>query len=209
VRWRPPSPTWRRPQAAGSAPRARLPAIRSPASCPPQRTVRWATPSRRAQALDRARLTGGCAPQAVVDRDRDELRPALERAAPSRHQHQQRGRIGPPETAKTRAQNARERSKQPLRLGAEDRRRLVSSGHAFVLARHPCFTAADARGNLRRTSPSDAQAASFSPSAASDCPRRRSASGALAVDSYLVETLRKASAASRKRWRWNMLSPSQ
>src|SRR5262249_28072629 len=73
----------------------------------------------------------------------------------------------------------------------------------------PCFTAADARGNLRRTSPSDAQAASFSPSAASDCPRRRSAGGALAVDSYLVETLRKASAASRKRWRWNMLSPSQ
>src|SRR5262249_22786384 len=73
----------------------------------------------------------------------------------------------------------------------------------------PCFTPADARGNLRRTSPSDAQAASFSPSAARDCPSRSSASGALALDSYLVETLRKASAASRKRCRWNMLSPSQ
>ena len=36
-------------------------------------------------------------------------------------------------------------------------------------------------GNLRVTSPSDAQAASFSPSAASDWPRRSSASGASRV----------------------------
>src|SRR5581483_3579752 len=71
------------------------------------------------------------------------------------------------------------------------------------------FRFADARGNLRVTSPSDAQAASFSPSAASDWPSRNSESGALAEVSYLVETLRKASAASRNFLRWNRLSPSQ
>src|SRR5262249_51359005 len=61
----------------------------------------------------------------------------------------------------------------------------------------PCFTESEARGYLRLTSPSEAQAASFSPSAASDSLAGRSASGAFAVVSYLVETLRNDSAASR------------
>src|SRR5262249_55203933 len=61
----------------------------------------------------------------------------------------------------------------------------------------PCFTLTDARGYLRPTSASDAHAASLSPSAASDCPSRKSESGALAAVSNLVETLRKSSAASR------------
>src|SRR5215510_16264806 len=72
-----------------------------------------------------------------------------------------------------------------------------------------CFTLGEARGYLRPTSTKVAQAASFSLSAASDCPRRTSASGALLDFSNLVETVRKDSAASRKRWRWNRLSPTQ
>ncbi len=86
---------------------------------------------------------------------------------------------GPPETARTRAEGIGERIKQRLRLGGGDRRRIVSSGHASVLARHPASRRPMHGETLRRTSPSDAQAASFSPSAASDCPSRRSASGAL------------------------------
>ena len=46
-------------------------------------------------------------------------------------------------------------------------------------------------------SPKAAQAASFSFSAARDCPSRSKASGALALVSYRVDTLRKFSAASR------------
>src|SRR5215468_6967522 len=87
--------------------------------------------------LDRARLAGGGRPQAVVDRDRDELWPALERAAPARHQHQQRRRVGTAGDGEDESANAGERSKQRLRLGGGDRRRIVSSGHASVLARPP------------------------------------------------------------------------
>src|SRR5258705_4175394 len=60
-----------------------------------------------------------------------------------------------------------------------------------------CFTPTEARGYFRVTSPSAAQAASFSFSAASDWPRRSSASGAFADVSNLVVTPRKDSAASR------------
>src|SRR5262249_60179690 len=92
------------------------------------------------QLLDRARLGGGCAPQAVVDRDRDELWPALERAAPARHQRQQRRRIGTTGDGEDEGGNAGEGSKQRLRLGGGDRRRIVTSGHASVLARPPAYT---------------------------------------------------------------------
>src|SRR5262245_39238395 len=89
------------------------------------------------QLFDQARLAGGCGPQAMVDRDRDELWPALERAAPARHQHQQRRRIGAAGDGEDEGGNAGERSKQRLGLGGGDRRRIVSSGHASVLARPP------------------------------------------------------------------------
>ncbi len=72
----------------------------------------------------------------------------------------------------------------------------------LLLAVDGLFDAAEARGYFRNTSPSAAQAASFSFSAASDCPSRRSASGAFADLSNLVVTPRKASAASRYFWRW-------
>src|SRR5262249_31429215 len=72
-----------------------------------------------------------------------------------------------------------------------------------------CFTLSGARGYFRSTSPSEAQAASFSPNAASDWPSRNNASGACAVFSYLVETVRNDSAASRYCLSWNRLSPSQ
>jgi hypothetical protein len=65
------------------------------------------------------------------------------------------------------------------------------------------LTPDEARGYFRVTSPKAAQAASFSFSAASDCPSRSSASGALPDLSYLLVTLRKISAASRYCWRWN------
>src|SRR6266403_1469228 len=71
------------------------------------------------------------------------------------------------------------------------------------------FTPAEARGYFRVTSPSAAQAASFSFNAASDWPSRSRESGALADLSNLVVTPRKASAASRYCWRWKKLSPSQ
>ena len=72
-----------------------------------------------------------------------------------------------------------------------------------------CFTLDVARGYLRSTSPSEAQAASFSPNAASDWPSRNNASGARPVASYFVETARNDSAASRYCCCWKRLSPSQ
>src|SRR5262249_8319211 len=53
----------------------------------------------------------------------------------------------------------------------------------------PCLTPAEARGYLRPISTKVAHAASFSLSAASDCPSRSRASGALPDFSYLVETV--------------------
>src|SRR5207249_3924262 len=94
-----------------------------------------------------------------------------------------------------REQNEDRRTAPPLR-----RPRLASRPQQrtrFCSRSTPCFTLTDARGYLRPTSASDAHAASRSPRAASDCPNRNSESGALAAVSYLVETLRKISAASR------------
>src|SRR5882672_11477448 len=71
------------------------------------------------------------------------------------------------------------------------------------------LTPLEARGYFRVTSPSAAQAASFSFRAASDCPSRSKASGALPDLSNLVVTARNDSAASRYIWRWKKLSPSQ
>src|SRR5688572_16276936 len=59
------------------------------------------------------------------------------------------------------------------------------------------LTPPEARGYFRVTSPSAAQAASFSFRAASDWPSRSRASGALPDLSNLVVTARKDSAASR------------
>src|SRR5262249_57802600 len=66
-----------------------------------------------------------------------EMWSALERAAPARHEHEQGGRIGTAGDGEDEGGNAGERSKQRLRLGGGDRRRIVSSGHASVLARPP------------------------------------------------------------------------
>src|ERR1700754_5189524 len=71
------------------------------------------------------------------------------------------------------------------------------------------LTPPEARGYFRITSPSAAQAASFSFSAASDWPSRIRASVAFAEEPNLVVTPRKDSAASRYFWRWKKLSPSQ
>ena len=69
---------------------------------------------------------------------------------------------------------------QRLGLSRRDRRRRVSSGHAFVPARRSASSSPKRVETCGLTSPSDAHAASFSPSAASDWPSRNSASGALA-----------------------------
>ena len=60
-----------------------------------QRSVRCGTPSERASRFDRERFAPRFRAQAMIDGDGDELRPALERLAPARGKHQERGRIGP------------------------------------------------------------------------------------------------------------------
>jgi hypothetical protein len=85
----------------------------------------------------RARFAGGFAPKAVVDGDGEQPRAGFARLTPARRQQQQRGGIGTAGDGEDKSGSACERIKQRLRLGGGDRRRIVSSGHASVLARHP------------------------------------------------------------------------
>ncbi len=48
---------------------------------------------RTREPLYRKRLAPRLRPQSVIDRDRDELRPAPQRLAPARCEHQERGRV--------------------------------------------------------------------------------------------------------------------
>src|SRR5262249_34862906 len=113
--------------------RALLQACPRLAAAPAQGAVGDAERAR--QPPDRARFGGGGRTQAVIDGDGDELRPALQAAAPARRQQQQRGRVGTAGDCENESGGASERTEQRLRLGGGDRS--VSSGHAFVLARPP------------------------------------------------------------------------
>ena len=161
-------------------------------AAPMQRAMRDAQAAR--EALDRSRLGGGRCAQSVIDGDGEKFWRAVAPFRPARHEQQKRRRIRT-------AGNGKDESTQIFKTGEQRVRFVVadgslSSGHASDPGQRSCFTLIDACGYLRKTSPSEAQAASFSPKAASDSPSRISASGARALVSYLVETARNASAAS-------------
>ena len=158
-----------------------------------------------ARAPDRARLARrgfGRKPWSTVTasrlwRDASAQRASAPRAAAARWN---RARRKPPERGGGECAGAKQTVPSPRRR--RDGSPQPQQRTRFCSRSTPCFTPAEARGNLRKTSPSDAQAASFSPA------RRATGRGAEAHPapwrcSYLVETLRKASAASRKRCRWN------
>ena len=147
-----------RRRAAGSAPAAPPPAARSTACVPVQRSVRCATPSERASRFTAAASRRASGAQAMIDGDRDELRPAL--AAPSRQRAASTSSAvesGPPETARTMdAGQIGKIGEQRLATSAsvETRLALVSSGHASARARRPASrsrTRADTCGRPRRT----------------------------------------------------------
>jgi len=159
--------------------------------------VRWGTPSRRARRAT-ARASRRTRPQAVVHRDGDELRPALARATPARGQHEQRRRIG---TAGHRQDQ--EAAWRADRTASSPRRRRPaphsSAADTLLLSLDALLHARGCAREFTRTSPSDAQAASFSRARRATARDEAAHRAPWAFDSYLVETLRKASAASRKR----------
>ena len=192
--------------AAGIAPRAPPPAIRSSAW---RRSSAWCDAVRsrlRASRLTVARLARGLGTQAVIDRDGDEPRAARQCAAPAGREPHQRDRI---RTAGDREHDGRRVlpiREQAFRIRCRDRRNcrrrawappadvasLSRPGHAaspagcadgpgefglqhftrFCSRSTAALTPLEARGYFRVTSPNAAQAASFSFSAASDCPSR-------------------------------------
>src|SRR5205823_13095301 len=102
---------------------------------PDQSTMRNTHQAR--QPIDSTRRAPGFAPQPMVDSDCNEPRSALARLAPARGEHQESRGVRSTGYRKDKTGSIGEWSEQRLRLGGGDRRRIVSSGHAFVLAQSP------------------------------------------------------------------------
>ena len=122
-----------REQPVALEPRRLLQPGRGLASAPAQRAV--LDPERAGEPLHGERFAPRLGAQAVVDRDGDELRPALSRLAPARRENEQRGRVRPARDGENENRMVGEIGEQRSDVSGLERGCAVSSGHAFARAR--------------------------------------------------------------------------